>query len=119
MKLRELKALFVDCQTTGMRPPAAHLLEISWAIAAANEENVEVRGHLVALPDGARVPQKIQEITGISDEEMTLAKPIADVFNAFKSSLGDEPAFIHYAQFEKPFLVDLFKTWRRRRRNPV
>lgn len=108
MKLRESKFLFIDCQTTGMRPPAAHLLEIAWGSASANQDSIQVDSHLVALPNAGEIPHRVKEITGIADEEMRTAKSIEDVFNMFKGSLTGDLALIHYAQFEKPFLLDLF-----------
>lgn len=118
MKLRELKALYIDCQTTGMRPPAAHLLEMAWTVARADEENLSVNSHLIALPSGEEIPHRVKEITGIADAEMESALDLADVFTQFKKDLAGEPALIHYAQFEKPFLLDLFSRFENQQNLP-
>lgn len=107
MKLKELPVFLLDCQTTGMRPPAGRILEIAWSVTNATEETSEVESYLVSLPEGESVPYRVRELTGITDEEMSEARPLEEVFSRF-SERAREVAVIHYAQFEKPFLADLF-----------
>jgi DNA polymerase III subunit epsilon len=112
MKLSDLEVLYLDFQTTGMRPSSGHLLEAAWAVARAGLERVEIESSLVQLPEGEKVPYRVTEITGIHDQEMKDARPIEDVFDGLleAAALLPEPKVlvIHYAQFEKPFLLDLF-----------
>lgn len=105
MTLRDLELLFLDCQTTGIRPPNAHLLEIAWASARAGGE-VTVHSHLVRLPDGVTVPRLVTEMTGIADEHLTEARARVEVADLLRAGIPGI-AMIHYAQFEKPFLADL------------
>jgi hypothetical protein len=42
-----------------------------------------VESHLIALPEGAELPRRISEITGIHDEDMTGARAMSEVFADF------------------------------------
>jgi DNA polymerase III subunit epsilon len=113
MELKEFPFLIVDCQTTGMRPSSGHLLEIAWCIATAEILEPEVKSFLVELPPGDEIPDRVQELTGIRMEDLNAARPLAEIFNEFHEDVKklDKPAtaLIHYAQFEKPWLLDLFE----------
>lgn len=114
MKLKEESFLFIDCQTTGMRPSVGQLLEIAWHYGqAGTSETALIESHLVRLPDGEEVPKRVQEITGIDCEKMKAADTFPEVFAALNQTLAKIPqpvtAIIHYAQFERPFLADLFQ----------
>jgi hypothetical protein len=56
MSLKDLKVLLVDAQTTGIRPPAAQLLELGWC---ATEAEGEIVSRLVALREGASIPRRV------------------------------------------------------------
>ncbi len=107
MKLKEIRFLIIDCQTTGMRPSAGQILELAWSLS--DSENIE--SSLIEL-DGKNIPPRVSELTGITDADLKDAKPLKEVFAAFSDTLHqiDKPAvaLIHYAQFERPFLSDLF-----------
>lgn len=94
--------LFLDLQSTGMRPPGAHPLEIAWAIGEG-----DVREHLVRLPEGEDVPRRVTEITGLTAHDLTEALALEEVLTRLKAELVDT-VVIHYAQFEKPFLLNFF-----------
>lgn len=110
MSLKEQRVLMIDTQTTGMRPPHGQLLELAWTIAAASDVEPVITSRLLALPDGQSVPPRISELTGIADDDMKQAQGFAQVLFDLQSSIADrtECAVIHYAQFEKPFLLDLY-----------
>ena len=112
MSLEEKKFLFIDCQTTGMHPSNGHLLEISWLAASAQTAHPEIQSYLVQLPEGDLIPKAIQKITGLSNEDLSSALPLEMIFAQFAKTLeklpNDTIALIHYAQFEKAFLKDLF-----------
>jgi len=111
MNLKRSKFLYLDCQTTGMRPPAGHLLEFAWAYGSTEDEPMPV-SHLIQLPADHELPRKISEITGIEPEHMAEAHALEEVFAKFQAAIQAMPepkmAIIHYAQFEKPYLADLF-----------
>jgi DNA polymerase-3 subunit epsilon len=104
------KLLFLDCQTTGMRPPAGSLIEIAWGEASVEEGSLETESYLLRLPEGALLPKKVSELTGITKRDLEGAHEPGEAFRAL--SLRADPtrvAVIHYAQFERPFLADLYR----------
>jgi DNA polymerase-3 subunit epsilon len=99
--------LFLDCQTTGMRPANGHLLEVAWGMAGEPAES-----YLVKLPEGGFIPNAVKEITGIRAKDMEGAVEFEAVREKLKAFLtarpGLEYALVHYAQFEKPWMEHLF-----------
>lgn len=99
--------LFLDCQTTGMRPTNGHLLEIAWGVAGEPAESF-----LVKLPEGEFIPNAVKEITGIRAKDMEAAVELAEVRERLQNFLTAHPALkyalVHYAQFEKPWMEHLF-----------
>jgi len=110
MNLKTAPVFFLDLQTTGAKPDVANILEIAWG--SLRSEKVE--SYLIEQPDGESVPRRIQFITGIFDEDMTHARFLGDVLTQLKNYITQEVgpdalAVIHFAQFEKPFLLDAFE----------
>ncbi len=122
MRLEDLDVLLIDCQTTGMRPSNGDLLELAWSPTNAREQKPEIHSSLIALPEGESVPYRVSEITGIKDSDLVEARPLEDVFADFDKAVaraGDpKTSVIHYAQFEKPFLADLYRRFREREELP-
>ncbi|WP_413290707.1 GIY-YIG nuclease family protein [Bdellovibrio sp. HCB337] len=109
MKLLDLSVFFLDLQTTGAKPDNSNILEAAWG------DIQKIESALVAQPEGASVPYRIQAITGISNEDMSSALPLAEVLQKLRDFIqplgtgSQKPlAVIHYAQFEKPFLMHAF-----------
>lgn len=94
-----------------MRPPKGQLLEIAWgAWNSARPDTFVSESHLLQLPIGATIPKAVSALTGLTIESMTSASPAADVCDKLKRALQNQALIvIHYAQFEKPFLLDLLK----------
>ena len=74
MKLNELPVLILDCQTTGASPKNGHLLELGWMLASASEAGTVITS-LIKLPEGVELPQRSKKITGITEQDMTAARP--------------------------------------------
>jgi DNA polymerase-3 subunit epsilon len=113
MDLSISRLLFLDCQTTGMRPTAGSLLELGWGFGRASEPELEIlESDLVQLPEGKNIPLSVQELTGIQPADLQGAIPLEKLFIKFQESLQKNNetglAVIHYAQFEKSFLEDLY-----------
>ncbi|KYG63413.1 excinuclease ABC subunit C [Bdellovibrio bacteriovorus] len=108
MSLLKTPVLFLDLQTTGAKPDTASILEMAWASLAS--EHIESS----LIEQAEEVPRRIQFITGIYKKDMEAARPFASVFSDLKSfidkNLGANPiAVIHFAQFERPFLLDAYE----------
>lgn len=108
MSLKKLPVIFLDLQTTGAKPETASILEMAWG--SLHCENIE--SHLLAQAES--VPRRIQFITGIFEKDLVDAKPLREVFQSLKSFMASQGssemiAVIHFAQFEKPFLLDAYQ----------
>jgi DNA polymerase III epsilon subunit-like protein len=108
--------LILDCQATRANPDRGHLLEIGWAVAGPETVPEAVASHLLRLPPDAVVPEPVRRITGIvaADSKGTVSEPLAwkrlsktaaQVAACNRSPLC--PTVIHFAAFEKPYLLDL------------
>ncbi len=113
MRLSELPVLFLDCQTTGMRPSNGHLLEIAWSQASPTRLTSPLESHLLQLPEGETVPAVVSKLTGIQTTDLADARTMHFVFTQLKAAIDALPQpqilVIHYAQFEAPFLHDLWQ----------
>lgn len=113
MSLKSHNVLFIDLQTTGTKPDNAHILEIAWS----SLQSEKIESYLVQQPEQQSIPRRIQAITGIFEEDMEHAIPLAEVIEllnnfivASKQSENEHTiAVIHFAQFERPFLLDAYK----------
>lgn len=110
MKLSSLPLFFLDLQTTGSKPGDAHILEMAYATLTSPVENF-----FVEQPQGLEVPRRIQMITGVSAENMKTAIAFPEAMRRLSSFVekisSDKKAIcvIHFAQFEKPFLMSAFE----------
>lgn len=113
MDLSSSRLLFLDCQTTGMQPSSGSLLELAWGFGRAQDSNLEIlQSELIQLPEGKTIPASVQELTGIKPTDLQTQPTLEEVFQKFQASYQAENhtdwAVIHYAQFEKSFLEDLY-----------
>lgn len=100
--------IYFDCQTTGMSPKSAHLVEIAWA----SSPGTELVSHLAQIPEGASFPRAAQSVTGINPSLLTNglepAALRAELLSFYEKIGRPKFAVIHYAQFERPFLEQLW-----------
>ncbi|QDK39555.1 exonuclease domain-containing protein [Bdellovibrio sp. NC01] len=115
MKLNELPLFFLDLQTTGAKPESgAHILEMAWSTLDS-----EIESSIVALPEGEKVPYRIQMITGIFTEDLDTALSAEHLFGNIEEKYKDHHCVIHFAQFEKPFLADAYEKLQREMPFPI
>lgn len=118
MAIDPAKILFLDCQTTGMHPSLAHLLEIAWVSGTG-----ETRSFLIKLPEGKEIPHRVQDVTSIRVSDMSAAVDPEIALSALETDLEEigEGALlvVHYAQFERAFLEALFEEKRGTRDIPA
>jgi DNA polymerase III subunit epsilon len=113
VNLLDLKLLFLDLQTTGASPATGAPLEIAWALGRGKDARSKITTrYLLRQPDDQPVPRRIQALTGITDGDMEHAVDWQHAKSQMLDSLAESArkAFvIHYAQFERPFLRELFE----------
>ncbi|MGZ5278369.1 MAG: GIY-YIG nuclease family protein [Pseudobdellovibrionaceae bacterium] len=88
-------------------------MELAWGFGRASEDQLDVlESKLVQLPEEKSIPASVQELTGIQPSFLQDALSLEKVFEKFQNSYAKENqtgfAVIHYAQFEKAFLEDLY-----------
>ena len=109
-RLTDIQLLLVDCQTTGATPSHGQIIELGWSRFRAADplpdlEATESLGRLVALPDEETVPRRVGRLTGITDEMLVGADPIAAVWDGFcRAAAEADQLAAHYARFEQKFL---------------
>ena len=103
--------VFFDTETTGLEAESCQIIEL----AAIRVEKTE-RGTLrmadsadvfVKLPEGERIPQKIVELTGITDEQLeNEGITEAEAAARFTELISDGPVLLvaHNAQFDLLFI---------------
>ena len=106
MSLQQTPFLYIDCQTTGMHPSLGEMLELSWSLSSAGDAEPVVHSRLIQVSE---LPWRVSEVTGIKKSDLTNAVDPVTVRDEFLKVIADggfEAAVIHYAQFEKAFLLD-------------
>lgn len=112
MSLKDLRLIFLDCQTTGVSVASSHMLEIAWALgtAATTEQTLDqIQSSTVQLPDGAELSRAITKVTGITDADLATARPSDELYAAIQETIRNasnpvKAALIHFGRFERPYL---------------
>jgi DNA polymerase III epsilon subunit family exonuclease len=90
-----------DLETTGLRPGTARPCEIG-AVRVRDLE-LEERFQTLANP-GARLQPSIAALTGLRDEQLRRAPPVAAAVRRFLTFAGDAVLVAHNARFDLAFL---------------
>jgi DNA polymerase III epsilon subunit family exonuclease len=90
-----------DLETTGLRPGSARPCEIGAVRVAALE--LGERFQTLANP-GARLDPAVASLTGLRDEELRRAPPVAAAVRRFLAFAGDAVLVAHNARFDLAFL---------------
>ncbi len=91
-----------DLETTGLSPTANEIIEIG-AVKVKNKVIVDEFLTFVK-PSIPHLPEKITELTGITDEMLKDAPPLDGVFDSFMEFIGDLPLVAHNADFDVAFV---------------
>jgi DNA polymerase III epsilon subunit family exonuclease len=97
------QATFVvfDLETTGLRPGSARPCEIG----AVRVERLELTERFETLANpGVRLQPAISALTGLRDEQLRRAPPVAAAVRRFLSFTGDAVLVAHNARFDMAFL---------------
>jgi DNA polymerase III epsilon subunit family exonuclease len=100
-RLEDATFVVFDLETTGLRPGSARPCEIGAVRVAALE--LGERFQTLANP-GARLNPTIAALTGLRDEELRRAPPVAAAIRHFQAFAGDAVLVAHNARFDMAFL---------------
>ena len=106
MKTSEpLVLIAFDLETTGLNPARAEIIEIG-AVRFTIDGDVVERFEQLVKPR-TTIPPEIVESTGISDDMVCSAPPIAQVLSRFVDWVGSDDAILvaHNAPFDSKFLI--------------
>jgi len=117
MLLEKTEILIVDCQATGANPQNGHLIEIGWMRCQPDEKgtfaSIGYETHLIQLPEDIDIPKRVQQVTGISPEDLNDSVSQADAWARLIQTAGTVAqangtaqclTIIHFAKYETPFL---------------
>ncbi|MDO4261269.1 MAG: exonuclease domain-containing protein [Eubacteriales bacterium] len=91
----------LDVETTGLNPGRDKVLEIG---AVRVRDGVEAETFQTLIDAGTPVPERIQELTGITDEMRRMGRRPEQVYPEFVEFCGDLPVLGHNVQFDFGFL---------------
>lgn len=99
--LEEATFVVFDLETTGLRPGTARPCEIG----AVRVERLELGARFQTLANpGAQLQPAIAALTGLRDEELRRAPPVAAAVRRFLAFVGDAVLVAHNARFDLGFL---------------
>jgi len=97
----------VDIETSAGNPKAGQIIELA-AIKFKNDAIIEEYSSLVYCD---KIPQKVQEITGITPKMLENAPPLRSVLEEFKIFIEDDVFVAHSVDFDFKFISDSFKKY--------
>ncbi len=97
--------VFFDTETTGLDPKTCRIIELA---AQTTDWKMD---HFICLEKGQHIPEKIIELTGITDDMLKkYGKSEEDVLAEFMSHVGRDTILVaHNAQFDLGFLYEAIK----------
>jgi len=91
----------VDLETTGLNPERDAIIEVG----AVKFRGEEVLGKFGSLVDPDRpIPFKIQQLTGINNDDVRNAPPLFEVLPGLSRFVGNQPIVGHNVKFDLSFL---------------
>ena len=101
LPLELARFVVVDLETTGLSPATARICEIG----AVRVEALELTARFETLANpGMRLAPAVGALTGIDDEELRRAPPVAAAVRRFLAFAGDSVLVAHNARFDLAFL---------------
>jgi len=102
VRLRDLDFTVVDVETTGWSPDQAGITEVGAVLLRRGEVVAEFSS---LVNPGTPVPASITELTGISDQMVSVAPPVAAVLPALLAFAQGSVLAAHNAPFDLGFLT--------------
>lgn len=95
---------FIDLETTGLSPYACRIIEAAIITVRVKDGSAVEFSCALANP-GKKIPQRITDITGITDEMVEKADPSDEVVRWLIEKIGDRTVFAYNAKFDIGFIV--------------
>ena len=102
VQLRDLAFTVVDVETTGWSPDEAGITEVGAVLLCRGEVVAEFSS---LVNPGTPVPESITELTGISDQMLAVAPPVAAVLPGLLAFAKGSVLAAHNAPFDLGFLT--------------
>lgn len=93
---------FIDLETTGLDPQGDRIIEVGVFIIKTGNQKHKGYSELVHL--GRKLPVRIVELTGITDEMLSEARKASDVLLEFFDYIGNRDVCAYNAEFDVGFL---------------
>jgi len=107
----------VDCETTGLDPETAEIIEIGAVKYFYGEPVAEYQ---CLIKPRSPIPSEITTLTGIDDTAVATGKPLAEAMMSFLDFAGEDPLVGHNISFDLSFLKKAArKTLDRQIKNPI
>lgn len=91
-----------DCETSGLDPQVAELLQLA---AVRFQAGVAVEQWSALVRPSAPVPTAVLRLTGLDPERLAAAEPLGEVLPSFVRFAGRLPRVAHNAPFDEGFLA--------------
>lgn len=98
--------IFIDTETTGMRPNVDRIIDIAFFHVANNQ--IVSEWHQLINPE-IHIPATIQGLTGINNEMVASAPNFADIAPIIAPKLNNNLLVAHNARFDYAFLKNEMK----------
>ncbi|HWL26299.1 MAG TPA: exonuclease domain-containing protein [Ureibacillus sp.] len=103
-KLEELSVVVFDIETTGFSPDKGDVI-LSIGALKMKGKNIEENSSFYSLIHCEQeVPNEIQKLTGITNDEVKSAPALPDVFIQFFQFVKNSPLVAHHANHERSFM---------------
>ncbi|MEK4522652.1 exonuclease domain-containing protein [Psychrobacillus sp. FSL W7-1493] len=102
--LMDLKIVVFDIETTGFSPEKGDTIISIGAIKVRGEQIIEDEVFYSLIHTEQKIPATIIDLTGITNEQVSNASPLADVFIKFLEFKQDYTLVAHHATHERNFM---------------
>lgn len=99
----EQELVFFDLETTGLDQASDQIIEIG-AVKVRGGKEVGRFEQFCRLKEGARLPEFISALTGITTLDLEPAESVDQVVDQFLQFAGDSPLLAHNSRFDEGFL---------------
>ena len=106
------KIVFFDTETTGLDPEKDQIIELAAALVTENGIELKIDA-FCKLPEGEKIPEKIVELTHITDDTLTDKgidyREACRIFCNMLHSDSEVLLVAHNIQFDLLFILEMFK----------